>query len=110
MLRVRVHVLKGLEYRYEPGDVAVIHPEALPGDVESLLTCIGYANTADDPIQIHHTLEGTYTAFPHISYIIHNQLQTSPYLTIYPPSRLCGRYSLAMSISTRSHDARSSRC
>ncbi|KAI0709189.1 riboflavin synthase domain-like protein [Earliella scabrosa] len=42
--------------QYEPGDVAVIHPEALPGDVEALLSCIGYANTADEPIEIRHTL------------------------------------------------------
>ncbi|KAI0746992.1 riboflavin synthase domain-like protein [Daedaleopsis nitida] len=42
---------------YEPGDVAVIHPEAMPLDVESFLACIGFANTADDPVKIEHILE-----------------------------------------------------
>ncbi|KAI0705984.1 riboflavin synthase domain-like protein [Cerioporus squamosus] len=43
--------------QYEPGDVAVIHPEATPADVESFLACIGYANTADDPVEIQHVLQ-----------------------------------------------------
>ncbi|RDX49050.1 riboflavin synthase domain-like protein [Lentinus brumalis] len=43
--------------QYEPGDVAVIHPEASSADVESFLACVGYANTADDPVEIHHVLE-----------------------------------------------------
>ena len=56
--RQRGLLLNCLGYRYEPGDVAVIHPEALPADVEALLSCIGYANTADEPIEIRHTLAG----------------------------------------------------
>ncbi|KAI0632697.1 riboflavin synthase domain-like protein [Trametes polyzona] len=45
------------DIRYSPGDVAVIHPEAIPADVESFLSTIGYANIADDPINVTHTLE-----------------------------------------------------
>ncbi|KAH9856143.1 riboflavin synthase domain-like protein [Lenzites betulinus] len=45
------------EIRYNPGDVAVIHPETIPADVESFLACIGYANFADDPIDVRHALE-----------------------------------------------------
>ncbi|KAI0363943.1 riboflavin synthase domain-like protein [Pilatotrama ljubarskyi] len=45
------------DIQYSPGDVAVIHPEAISADVESLLSSIGFANTADDPIEIKHTLE-----------------------------------------------------
>ncbi|OBZ74519.1 NADPH-dependent diflavin oxidoreductase 1 [Grifola frondosa] len=42
---------------YNPGDVAVIHPEAMPADVEAFLVSIGYTNTADYPIIIHRILE-----------------------------------------------------
>ncbi|TFY74580.1 hypothetical protein EWM64_g9432 [Hericium alpestre] len=41
---------------YEPGDVAVIHPEASPIDVDSFLTTVGWANDADQPIRINQTL------------------------------------------------------
>nr|VWO96020.1 Beta-lactamase (EC [Ganoderma boninense] len=44
------------DVEYDPGDVAVIHPEAMPQDVEAFLSCIGYADTADDPIEIRHAL------------------------------------------------------
>ncbi|TBU41104.1 riboflavin synthase domain-like protein [Dichomitus squalens] len=44
------------DVEYDPGDVAIIHPEAMPQDVEAFLSCIGYANTADDPIEIRQTL------------------------------------------------------
>ena len=57
-------VLNGPEIMYEPGDGAVIHPEAPSLDVESFLACVGYSNFADDPISIAHTLHG---AFCHIS-------------------------------------------
>ena len=30
----------------------------MPQDVEAFLSCVGYANTADDPIEIRHTLLG----------------------------------------------------
>ncbi|CDO69942.1 hypothetical protein BN946_scf184836.g16 [Trametes cinnabarina] len=45
------------DVHFNPGDVAVIHPEALAADVDSFLACIGYANIADDPIDIRHTLQ-----------------------------------------------------
>lgn len=54
-------ILSDYSCRYEPGDVAVIHPEAMPADVESFLACIGFVNTADDPIEIEHILEGAHT-------------------------------------------------
>ncbi|KAI0819807.1 riboflavin synthase domain-like protein, partial [Trametes gibbosa] len=47
----------GDEIQYNPGDVAVIHPEAIKEDVESFLACIGYANLADDPIDVQHVLK-----------------------------------------------------
>ncbi|CCL99816.1 uncharacterized protein FIBRA_01840 [Fibroporia radiculosa] len=40
---------------YEPGDVAIIHPEASKTDVESFLATIGYAEYADQCIVIAHT-------------------------------------------------------
>ncbi|KAH9999199.1 riboflavin synthase domain-like protein [Russula compacta] len=43
---------------YDPGDVAVIHPEASPRDVDFFLTIMGWANAADDPIRIQHIFEG----------------------------------------------------
>ena len=57
-IHTALFVLNGLETRYEPGDVAVIHPEAVQADVESFLSCVGFANAADDLISIKHTLEG----------------------------------------------------
>ncbi|EMD32805.1 hypothetical protein CERSUDRAFT_161320 [Gelatoporia subvermispora B] len=44
------------DIHYDPGDVAIIHPEAAQPDVEGFLACIGYANIADDPISIQHSL------------------------------------------------------
>ena len=41
--------------------MAVIHPEALPADVEAFLSCIGYANVADDPVTIQRVLDGRYS-------------------------------------------------
>ncbi len=55
-------------HRYNPGDVAVIHPETIAEDVESFLSCISYANSADDPINIRHTLEGTLLPIRSIMY------------------------------------------
>ncbi|TFK69170.1 riboflavin synthase domain-like protein [Pluteus cervinus] len=41
---------------YRPGDIAVIHPEASPADVETFLTRMGWGNFADDTFVIQHTL------------------------------------------------------
>ncbi|KAI0295729.1 hypothetical protein BC826DRAFT_1007321 [Russula brevipes] len=42
---------------YDPGDVAVIHPEAFPTDVDSFLSRMGWSDAADDPIRIRHIFE-----------------------------------------------------
>ncbi|KAF8506798.1 riboflavin synthase domain-like protein [Russula emetica] len=42
---------------YDPGDVAVIHPEASPIDVDTFLTTLGWSNVADDPIRIQYIFE-----------------------------------------------------
>ncbi|KAI0270505.1 riboflavin synthase domain-like protein [Gloeopeniophorella convolvens] len=42
---------------YEPGDIAVIHPEANPSDVDAFLTMMRWAKIADDPIRIQHVFE-----------------------------------------------------
>ncbi|KAI0288475.1 riboflavin synthase domain-like protein [Russula brevipes] len=42
---------------YDPGDVAVIHPEAFPVDVDSFLTRMGWSGAADDPIRIQPVFE-----------------------------------------------------
>lgn len=47
--------------RYDPGDIAVIHPEAAPADVETFLASIGYSNIADEPITIRHSLSGLHS-------------------------------------------------
>ncbi|KAJ3540375.1 hypothetical protein NM688_g6234 [Phlebia brevispora] len=41
---------------YEPGDIAVIAPEAPEADVEAFLISMGWANIADEPFSIRHTL------------------------------------------------------
>ncbi|KAG6335101.1 hypothetical protein ID866_3990 [Astraeus odoratus] len=48
------------EIEYNPGDVAVIHPVAMEADVESFLVMMGWANTADVPFSISHTMLGVY--------------------------------------------------
>ena len=45
-------------FRYEPGDVAVIHPQAASVDVESFLSSIGWGNIADDPLTIEPRFSG----------------------------------------------------
>ncbi|KAI0319420.1 riboflavin synthase domain-like protein [Amylostereum chailletii] len=42
--------------QYVPGDVAVVHPEADPSDVEGFLKIAGWTDVADDPLRITHTL------------------------------------------------------
>lgn len=50
---------------YNPGDVAVIHPIAVDSDVDSFLVMMGWANDADTPFSIAHTMLGAYPfAFP----------------------------------------------
>jgi sulfite reductase alpha subunit-like flavoprotein len=46
--------------RYEPGDVAVIHPRSSSADVESLLSLMGWGNIADLPFAIKSRFLGTY--------------------------------------------------
>lgn len=41
---------------YNPGDVAVIHPIAMDSDVDSFLVMMGWANDADTPFSIAHTM------------------------------------------------------
>lgn len=50
-----------LTYRasYEPGDIAIVHPEAQSADVEAFLVSAGFQDIADDPITITHTLRGS---------------------------------------------------
>ncbi|KAH9925657.1 riboflavin synthase domain-like protein [Epithele typhae] len=48
------------------GDVAVIHSEAAHADVESFLSCIGFANTSDNPILVQHILKGDTTTIREI--------------------------------------------
>ncbi|KAI0052732.1 riboflavin synthase domain-like protein [Auriscalpium vulgare] len=52
--------VRHLEFRteddiiYDPGDIAVIRPEASELDVEAFLMLMGWANTMDDPFNITH--------------------------------------------------------
>ncbi|KAH7888220.1 hypothetical protein F5I97DRAFT_1806465 [Phlebopus sp. FC_14] len=45
---------RDLEYR--PGDVAVVHPVALDSEVDNFLVTMGWANVADEPFAITHTM------------------------------------------------------
>ena len=49
-------------FSYEPGDVAVVHPEASPVDVDSFLTTMGWSNVADDPIRIQLIFGGLFAS------------------------------------------------
>ena len=45
-----------MQDRYDPGDVALVHPAAPPSLVEACIKTIGWENFADDPIKIQQTL------------------------------------------------------
>ncbi|KAL4070336.1 hypothetical protein J3A83DRAFT_4094448 [Scleroderma citrinum] len=44
------------DINYNPGDVAVIHPTAMDTEVDSFLVMMGWANVADTPFSITHTM------------------------------------------------------
>lgn len=46
------------DIKYEPGDVAVIHPIAESGDVQSLLELVQWSDKADTPFRIRRNVEG----------------------------------------------------
>jgi sulfite reductase alpha subunit-like flavoprotein len=46
------------KFRYNPGDVAVIHPFATASEVDSFLVTMGWANVADDFFTIEHAMLG----------------------------------------------------
>jgi sulfite reductase alpha subunit-like flavoprotein len=50
--------LSNPSYRYNPGDVAVIHPEASSIEVESFLVSMGWVNSADVKYSVEHTMLG----------------------------------------------------
>jgi sulfite reductase alpha subunit-like flavoprotein len=50
-------------FRYNPGDVAVIHPEVSSVEVESFLISMGWVNSADIPYQIEHSMLGACLLF-----------------------------------------------
>ena len=105
-----VLVADGVEFmraRYKPGDVAVIHAEALPSDVEAFLSCIGYANVADDPVTIHRVLDGRYAEGMIGSMLIALTSQTNLFPTTFRRQRPFARYSLATWTLTPFHDAHS---
>ena len=51
-------------HRYNPGDVAVIHPFAAASEVDSFLVTMGWANIADDLFTVKHTMLGVTDLFP----------------------------------------------
>ncbi|KAG1797022.1 riboflavin synthase domain-like protein [Suillus plorans] len=44
------------DIKYNPGDVAVIHPSAAASEVDSFLVTMGWANVADDFFTVEHTM------------------------------------------------------
>jgi sulfite reductase alpha subunit-like flavoprotein len=45
-------------YRYDPGDVAVIHPHAPADEVDTLLNLQDWGDTADDSFNIERNMSG----------------------------------------------------
>jgi Sulfite reductase, alpha subunit (flavoprotein) len=81
--------------RFEPGDVAVIHPEASSEDIETFLSSMGWGNVADSPFTIKHTMQGAYLDVTD-SQERPDLLQTNRFLTIFPRLRLLECCSLVM--------------
>lgn len=48
------------DIQYDPGDVAVIHPIADNGDVESFLEIVHWSDKADVPLTIRRRVEGVF--------------------------------------------------
>jgi hypothetical protein len=44
--------------RYNPGDVAVVHPLAAVSEVDLFLVTMGWENLADDMFTVEHTMLG----------------------------------------------------
>ncbi|KAI5984237.1 riboflavin synthase domain-like protein [Pisolithus marmoratus] len=44
------------DIRYDPGDVAVIHPTVIDAEVDSFMLMMGWANVADVPFSISHSM------------------------------------------------------
>jgi len=44
--------------RYSPGDIAIIHPQTHPDDVEMFLSSMGWGNIADEPYLIERNYDG----------------------------------------------------
>jgi hypothetical protein len=44
--------------RYNPGDVAVVHPFAAVSEVDLFLVTMGWENLADDMFTVEHTMLG----------------------------------------------------
>ena len=51
-------------YRYDPGDVAVIHPYAPPDAVDTLLKLQDWDDTADDSFNIERNMFGMHNSLP----------------------------------------------
>jgi len=47
-----------MQNRYNPGDVAIVHPYASIRDVESFLKLLGWEDEADDAFEIEHSMFG----------------------------------------------------
>jgi len=67
---VRFTTLKMTSGSYNPGDVAVIHPITMDSEVDSFLVTMGWANDADTPFSITHTMLG---ACPSAFLVVANQ-------------------------------------
>lgn len=76
-------------FRYSPGDVAIIYPQAAPEDVDSFLTSNGWANIADELLAVEPMTSCTLTScrnFPLgieiISLADHLPMHMSPHVTL----------------------------
>jgi hypothetical protein len=53
-----VESVSNTHHRYNPGDVALIHPAIAPDEVEEFLTARGWGNIADEPLSIAQVATG----------------------------------------------------
>ena len=95
--------------RYEPGDVAVVHPVASQTDVDAFLEVMGWTGIADDPVKIVPHMSGEYARFcPGTQCSLIVLVQTSRYPVTFLSLRQSGQYLRDILTSMQSLDGLSS--
>ena len=90
--RLLLKVLALNQSRYDSGDVALVHPEADPEDVTSLLKRLDWLSAADDPIRVESFCKSPSLYLTCVAYDNYPQLPTFRHTSQPQLRRRCDRY------------------